>query len=75
MAYTIVDKNPLVRQFVVDSSADLSTIKIGSSLPGSTAFAMAEKMTFMLKHDLSTWIDITPSAASASASVSASAGT
>ena len=61
MAYTIVDKNPLVRQYVVDSSADLSTIKIGSSLPGSTAFAMAEKMTFMLKHDLSTWIDITPS--------------
>ena len=62
MAYTIVDKNPLVRQYVVDSSADLSTIKIGSSLPGSTAFAMAEKMTFMLQHDLSTWIDITPSA-------------
>lgn len=61
MAYTIVDKNPLVRQYVVDSSADLSTIKIGSSLPGSTAFAMAEKMTFMLKHDLSTWVDITPS--------------
>lgn len=71
MAYTIVDKNPQVRQFVVDSSADLSTIKIGSALPGSTAFAMAEKATFMLKHDLSTWIDITPSASS-SASVSAS---
>ena len=74
MAYTIVDKNPSVRQFVVDSSADLSTIKIGSALPGSTAFAMAEKATFMLKHDCSTWVDITPSVASASASVSASAG-
>lgn len=72
MAYTIVDKNPLVRQYVVDSSADLSTIKIGSSLPGSTAFAMAEKATFMLKHDLSTWVDITPSASAAAPAPSTS---
>ncbi len=71
MAYTIVDKNPLVRQYVVDSSADVSTIKIGSSLPGSTAFAMAEKTTFMLNH-LGSWIDITPSASAAAPAPSTS---
>ena len=57
MAYTIVDKNPAVREIVVDTAEDIAEINVDKFLPGTTVFVIEDKTTYMLKHD-GEWADI-----------------
>lgn len=55
--YTVVDNNPFVRDFVVDTQEDIAEIDTRKILPGSTVFVIATKATYMLKHNGS-WFDV-----------------
>lgn len=58
MAYAIIDKNPAVRQIVIDADSDLTSIKKERFAPGSTVFSIGSSNTFMLSNAM-TWETIT----------------
>ncbi len=58
MAYAIVDKNPAVREVVIDTADDLATVKKTHIAPGSTVFVIATKKKYMLSN-ANTWEEIT----------------
>ena len=50
MAYSIIDnKNPNVRELMVDTAADLESININKFAPGTTCFVLEEKVTLYVK--------------------------
>ena len=57
MAYSIIDKNPNVRELMVDAAADLEEIDIRKFAPGSTCFVLEDKATYMLSN-AGEWEDI-----------------
>ena len=58
MAYSIIDnKNPNVRELMVDTAADLESINISKFAPGTTCFVLEEKVTYMLSN-AGEWEDI-----------------
>lgn len=58
MAYSIIDnKNPNVRELMVDTAADLDSINISKFAPGTTCFVLEEKTTYMLSN-AGEWEDI-----------------
>lgn len=57
MAYSIIDKNPNVREIVVDTNANIEEIDINKFAPGSTCFVIEDKITYMLSN-AGEWEDI-----------------
>lgn len=56
MAFTTVYSNGqranMVREFVVDIQADITSINTSQLLPGSTCFVIEESQWYMLNHNL-----------------------
>lgn len=48
MAYAIVDKNPAVREIIVDTDDDIATLSTTRFAPGSTAKSIASDRIFIL---------------------------
>lgn len=56
MAYAIIDKNPAVRQIIVDSDAEIETLTTTRFAPGSTALVPSTNKTYMLSPSGDEWI-------------------